>query len=125
MIKALPIGSLYLAACAALWTTPVFGDELTSAEIQAELIGRSIGWWEQGGWLQGHILFSPDGSAEISVDQPRVTGDRGRWSIKGDELCTEWGEIRAAEKCYTIERGEDGRFVTSGGNIFQIRETGI
>lgn len=125
MIKALPIGSFCLAACATLWTAPVLGDELTSAEIRSHLVGRSMGWWEQDGWFQGHILFSPDGSAEITVDQPRVTGDRGRWSIKGDALCTEWGEIRAAEKCYTIERGPDGRFVTSGGNIFEIRETGV
>lgn len=124
VIKALPICSLWLAACATLWTAPVHGEELTSAEIRAELVGRSMGWWEQGGWLRGHILFSPDGSAEITVDQPRVTGDRGRWSIKGDALCTEWGEIRTIEKCYTIERGSHGRFVTSGGNIFQIRETG-
>jgi hypothetical protein len=125
MIKALLIGSFCLTACAALWTTPVLGDELTSGEIRAELVGRSIGWWEQGGWFQGHILFSPDGSAEITVDRPEMTGDRGRWFIKGNELCTEWGEIRAAEKCYTIERGSEGRFVTSGGNIFEIRETGV
>ena len=126
MIKALPIGSFWLVACAALWTAPVLGDELSSAEIRAELVGRSIGWWEQGGWLQGHLMFSPDGSAEISVDEPEATGDHGRWSIKGDALCTQWGELRTgAEKCYTIERGAGGRFVTSGGNIFEIRETGV
>ena len=125
MINALPIGFFGVAVCAALWTAPVFGGELTSAQIRAELVGRSMGWWEQSGWFQGHILFSADGSAEITVDHPSVTGDRGRWFIKGDELCTEWGEIRAAEKCYTIERGSDGRFITNGGTIFEIRETGV
>ena len=46
--------------------------------------------------------------------------------MRGGELCTEWSTVRSgAEKCYRIERGDDGRFLTSGGNVFEIREAGV
>ena len=72
------------------------------------------------------LVLAPDGSAEITVDRPQASGDVGRWTIKDGEICTAWGEIRAGiEKCYRIRRDEAGRFVTSGGNVFEIREAGV
>ncbi|MGO4843953.1 hypothetical protein AB4144_67900, partial [Rhizobiaceae sp. 2RAB30] len=72
------------------------------------------------------LMLLPDGRAEITVDRPSTSGDSGHWAIRGGEICTEWGEIRSGiEKCYSIRRDPSGRFVTSGGNVFQIREAGV
>jgi len=100
--------------------------DLDGSAIESELIGRSIVWWEEGGWHKGHLLLSPDGTAEISVDDPQPAGDTGRWAIRGGDLCTVWGDLREGrEKCYSVRRGADGRFVTSGGNVFEIRDAGV
>lgn len=126
MIRILLVSSCRLALLAGLWIGPAVAADLTPAEIRDELVGRAITWWEDGGWFGGQLVLLPDGTAEISVEGPSVTGDSGRWAIKGGEICTEWGEIRAGqEKCYAIRRGADGRFVTSGGNVFEIRQAGV
>jgi hypothetical protein len=126
MIKVLTSFSCRLAFLAGLWTAPALAADLTPGEIRDELVGRSIIWWEEGGWFQGRLVLSPDGTAEITVDNPDPAGDVGSWAIRGGEICTEWDEVRGGvEKCYSIQRGSDGRFVTSGGNIFEIREAGV
>ena len=113
-------------ASAAFSATPAFATDLTPAEIRSELVGRAIVWWEEGGWLAGQLVLAPDGSAEITVDTPKPAGDVGRWTIRDGELCTEWGAIRdGIEKCYSVRRDAAGRFVTSGGNVFEIREAGV
>ena len=118
------VGAVAVAACCS--ASPAFAADLTAGEIRSELVGHAIVWWEEGGWLQGQLVLAPDGSAEITVDRPEASGDVGRWTIRGAEVCTEWGEIRAGlEKCYSIRRDEAGRFVTSGGNVFEIREAGV
>lgn len=100
--------------------------DLDGPAIESELVGRSIVWWEEGGWHKGHLLLSPDGTAEISVDDPGPAGDTGRWAIRGGDLCTVWGDLRGGrEKCYSVRRNADGRFVTSGGNVFEIRDAGV
>jgi hypothetical protein len=118
------IGAAALVACCS--AGPAFAADLTPGEIRSELIGHAIVWWEEGGWHQGELVLAPDGSAEITVDRPQASGDVGRWTIRDGEICTEWGAIRAGlEKCYSIRRDEAGRFVTSGGNVFEIREAGV
>ena len=118
------VGVAVLAACCS--ATQTFSADLTPGEIRSELVGHAIVWWEDGGWLQGQLVLAPDGSAEITVDRPQTSGDVGRWTIKGSEICTAWGEIRdGIEKCYSVRRDEAGRFVTSGGNVFEIREAGV
>jgi len=100
--------------------------DLDGPAIEDELVGRSIVWWEEGGWHKGHLLLSPDGTAEISVDDPEPAGDTGRWAIRNGDLCTVWGDLRGGrEKCYSVRRAPDGRFVTSGGNVFEIRDAGV
>jgi hypothetical protein len=118
------VGAVAVTACCS--ASPVSAADLTPGEIRSELVGHAIVWWEDGGWLQGQLVLAPDGSAEITVDRPKTSGDVGRWTIRDGEVCTEWGEIRAGlEKCYSIRRDEAGRFVTSGGNVFEIREAGV
>lgn len=127
-------GSLRRIAFAAGWSLVVLAGtplgaaaaDLDSSAIENELVGRSIVWWEEGGWHKGHLLLSPDGTAEISVDDPEPAGDTGRWAIRGGDLCTVWGDLRGGrEKCYSVRRDAHGRFVTSGGNVFEIRDAGV
>jgi hypothetical protein len=100
--------------------------DLTHGEIEDELVGRQIAWWEMEGWRHGHLFLLPNGAAEMTVERPRAQHDVGRWSLRGDQVCTRWGEARSGiEKCYRIRRGEDGVFVTTGGNVFEIRELGV
>ena len=72
------------------------------------------------------VTLAPDGSAEISVDSPKQSGDVGRWTLRDGAICTQWSAIRdGVEKCYSLRRDAAGRFVTSGGNVFEIREAGV
>lgn len=109
-----------------LLCAPLRAGDLSEGEIRDELVGKTIVWWEDGGWLHGHLFLMPDGKAEISVSHPSRAGDVGRWSIRDGEICTAWGAVRAGrEKCYAVSRGASGRFLTSGGNVFEVREAGV
>lgn len=100
--------------------------DLTTDEIRQELVGRQIVWWQDGGWFQGQMFLDEGGLAEISVEGPAPASDLGKWLIKGGEMCTAWGKLRdKSQKCYTVQRAAPGRFTTSGGNVFEIRETGV
>jgi hypothetical protein len=118
---------LILSGAAALLPNSIaLAEELTQLEIRDALVGRQIVWWQQDGWQSGHLTLGADGLAELSIDGPGRQLDVGRWSVRNGELCTEWQSMRGgAEKCYSLQRDEQGRFVTSGGNVFEIREAGV
>jgi hypothetical protein len=127
MLRAIAAGAIVLGA-AFLASVPVSraDDDMSSAEIESELVGRQIIWWEDGGWLTGRLTLGPNGAAEISVEHPAPQADRGRWVLRDGELCTEWANMRSGtEKCYRVRRAEQGRFTTSGGNVFEIRDAGV
>ncbi len=121
------VGRMVLCMLAgSLLAGPATATDLTAAEITQELVGRQIAWWDEDGWLKGYLYLMPDGSAEITVERPQRSDDVGRWALRGEQICTEWGDLRSGqEKCYFIERGAAGRFRTSGGNVFEISETGV
>ena len=125
MFRPLKLLALSLAVTAGQ-AGPSAAADLTDAEIRLELIGRQIEWWDEDGWLTGYLFLLPDGSAEITVDRPERSDDTGRWVVRSGLLCTVWGELRQGdEKCYSVEKTTDGRFRTSGGNVFEIDETGV
>ena len=124
--------SRLLACCAAFLIVPFLPafaadtEKLDKGEIAAELVGKQIVWWEAAGWRHGYLMLLPNGMAEMTVDRPRRQHDLGRWSLHGDKVCTRWGEMRGGtEKCYSIGRAADGRFITTGGNVFEVRELGV
>jgi hypothetical protein len=126
MLRAVAVTLVLSSAAALLPDSAAVADELTQSEIRDALVGRRIVWWQQDGWQSGHLTLGPNGAAELSVDRPGRQLDVGRWSLRGGELCTAWETIRGgAEKCYSLERDAEGRFVTSGGNVFEIREAGV
>ena len=126
MLRAIAVVVTTVGAAASTLVSPGFAEELTQSQIREQLVGRQIVWWQEDGWQTGHLTLGPDGAAELSVERPGRRLDIGRWTLRGGELCTEWSTLRAgAQKCYSIERDIDGRFVTSGGNIFEIREAGV
>jgi hypothetical protein len=114
-----------LVLCTA--TLPAVAEESLSREqIAQELVGRDIAWWDADGWRHGYLMFLPDGKAEMTVDDVDDRRTTGRWMLRGDEVCTRWEAARdGLEKCYRIERGGKGMFVTTGGNVFEVRELGV
>lgn len=100
--------------------------DLSHGEIADELVGKQIAWWEEAGWRHGYLMLLPNGAAEMTVDRPGQQYDVGRWALRGDEVCTRWGDVRGGtEKCYRIRRDDGGLFVTTGGNVFEVRELGV
>ena len=100
--------------------------ELTGREIEAELVGRQIMWWQADGWQSGTLTLGPSGGADITISGPgNKSHDEGTWELRDGALCTRWHVLRAQEKCYRLTRGNSGRFLTSGGNIFEIQEAGV
>ena len=99
--------------------------ELTAQEIRAELVGQTIAWWEPGGWHAGDLTLRPDGRARITVETPQAVMEIGRWSIEGNRICTQWNSLRSGSaKCYSVTRVSGGRFLTSGGNVFELKQAG-
>ena len=126
MLRAIAVALAVAGATVSVPVPSALAGDLTQAEIESELVGRQIVWWEDGGWFTGRLTLGSNGSAEISVDRPEPQADVGHWAVRGGELCTEWSRMRSrAEKCYSVRRGANGRFVTSGGNVFEIREAGV
>jgi hypothetical protein len=100
---------------------PAPAGDLGPEELAARLVGTEIRWWEDGGWRRGSLWLDPDGTAEITLEEPGEAADRGVWRLAGNRLCTAWEGLRGgAEKCYTVSRGSDGLYRTSGGNVFEV-----
>jgi hypothetical protein len=100
--------------------------DLTGREIEAELVGRQIMWWQADGWQNGTLTLGSGGVADITIAGPGTRShDEGTWELRSGTLCTKWRMLRAQEKCYRLTRGDSGRFLTSGGNIFEIQEAGV
>lgn len=115
-----------LAAALLALSGSVLAAELEPDEIAHQLVGKQIAWWEEAGWRHGYLMFLPNGAAEMTVDRPSRQHDVGRWAQRGNAICTQWGAAREGrEKCYRVSRGPDGLFVTTGGNVFQVRELGV
>jgi hypothetical protein len=99
-------------------------NELTAEGIRSALVGNSIRWWAEDTLFEGEVVFAPDGRAEITSENP-PSADRGQWRLAGDQLCTTWRVARGgSEKCYRIRQVAQRRFVTTGGNVFEVLEPG-
>jgi len=110
---------IFLLIC--LISSAASAAELNSQQLRLALIGQPIHWWEESGWHAGEVVFLPDGRAKIFVDVPSELSDVGRWHIRGSQICTSWTRLRGESmKCYTVEQVGPNRFVTSGGNIFEV-----
>lgn len=94
--------------------------ELTEAQLRQSLIGQSIMWWADGGFLHGALDLTADGRAAITIEHP-VGSDVGRWRISASQLCTQWASARdGAELCYHVRQITEHRFVTTSGHVFEL-----
>jgi len=94
-------------------------DDLTTADIRNRLVGQPIRWWDDG-WSAGELMLEPDGRARLVLWAP-FSQDEGTWRIEAGALCTRWSSARAGqEKCYRLRPQTDRRFLTTGGNVFEI-----
>lgn len=100
--------------------------EMTAADIERQLVGAPIFWWELDGWRSGDLVLLPDGTAKLTIAAPEHSEDHGRWYIEANRLCTTWAHLRGnMAKCYSISPETGGEFVTSGGNGFRITFAGV
>ncbi len=94
--------------------------ELTEAQLRQNLVGQSIMWWADGGFLHGALDLTADGRAAITIEHP-VGSDVGRWRILASQLCTTWSSARdGAELCYHVRQITAHRFVTTSGHVFEL-----
>ena len=116
----------YLIFALLFFGAPAFAEELSADQIEQQLIGQSISWWDANGWMTGSLILSADGKAEIFVKGPRQAHDAGQWTFQGNLICTVWSSMRGGlSKCYSVREVGSGHFMTSGGNEFQIVSAGV
>jgi hypothetical protein len=92
-------------------------------EIERQLIGKRLDWKSLDGSLDvyGQITFHKDGRVVMSTNLPGLAADEGRWWFDANQLCTRWAEAREGEaKCYNLIDQGGGRYMTTGGNLFEI-----
>jgi hypothetical protein len=88
---------------------------LSGAQLQAELIGKSLSWKTTDGKSSGKIAYKSDGSAVLRDTKfPGLKIDSGKWIVRGNKLCVTWIKSRAGkEGCYTVTKQSDGSYKTS------------
>ncbi|MEO1200083.1 MAG: hypothetical protein AAFX39_12765 [Pseudomonadota bacterium] len=84
--------------------TPALGqaEQLTGPEIAATLAGRTV---KGDDWLQH---FHADGRTAYSQD---ARDSLGRWSVRGDQYCSQWPPSEAWECYHMVAETKDGETV--------------
>jgi hypothetical protein len=96
------------------------GDDLNDAALRQQLVGQTIKWWTDGGFLHGALDLAADGRAAITMEPP-VGADTGQWRINASQLCTTWQSARdGRELCYRVRQIDARRFVTTSGHVFEL-----
>jgi hypothetical protein len=113
-------GSLAALASASLLPGFALAADLAARDIRDRLVGQTIRWWAEDSFLSGDLVLAEDGRAELTVRAPE-SRDHGTWWLADGRLCTRWAAERdGAEKCYALRPLSDRRFVTTGGNVFEL-----
>lgn len=110
-----------LGLCVAQAVSPASaGDDLDDAALRQQLVGQTIKWWTDGGFLHGALDLAADGRAAITMEPP-VGADVGHWRINASHLCTTWQSARAGQElCYRVRQIDAQRFVTTSGHVFEL-----
>ena len=92
-------------------TTSAWAGQMTSAEIQQEIIGQSFEAKRRG--MRATITYSANGKASLKT--LLFTAD-GTWRIAGNQLCMNLTSgPRKGENCVTLTDNGDGQYETSDG----------
>jgi hypothetical protein len=115
--------SIAVLTLATIFILPAKAEPLSSSDVVSKVIGHTLTWTAEDGPQRGEIIFAEDGSVEMTTTLPGLPRDLGTWRLRAGELCTRWQAARqGVEKCYRIEEAGPGRFRSSGGNIFEIKQ---
>jgi hypothetical protein len=90
--------------------------------ITTQVIGKKLLWRSLDGSLgaYGEIIFTSDGKVAMTTNIPGLETDEGNWWFDENQLCTRWSAARSGEaKCYHLIDQGSGRFMTTGGNLFE------
>jgi hypothetical protein len=96
---------------------------MTPDQIKQALVDKPIEWKSLDGSLgvNGRIIFKDSGEVVMTTNIPGLPQDQGRWWMSEDSLCTRWSAARdGADKCYKLIDQGAGRYITTGGNQFEI-----
>jgi hypothetical protein len=96
---------------------------LSAEEIRAKIVGQVLVWSSLEGQLSvsGQIVFDPSGKVVMTTNLPGLPEDIGAWWLDDDRICTRWEQARdGAAKCYRLTEESAGRFISTGGNMFEI-----
>jgi len=104
--------SLLVATIIAMLTaTTAIAEPMTSADIQAKIIGQSFS--AKRGVMRATMTYGSDGS--VSLKTPLFTGG-GTWRVAGNELCVNITKGPGkGESCVTMKDLGGGRYEASDG----------
>ncbi len=104
-------------------TDAAMNGAMLSSQIQRAVIGKKLDWKSLDGSLGvfGKIVFEKDGRVEMTTNLPGLPSDEGKWWFDDNRICTRWSAARDGEaKCYRLIDQGSGRFLTTGGNLFEL-----
>lgn len=102
-----------IGAFLGLFTTPALAQQaMSGAELKAYISGKSIEFSD------GRATYKADGNYEYFV-KTNVTVARGKWSIKGDEVCVDFDD--GGDRCdQYVKEGDKISLKNSKGTIVPV-----
>ncbi|MEL6750971.1 MAG: hypothetical protein AAFO70_02710 [Pseudomonadota bacterium] len=115
MTRFLTLTLAFIVMTIAMW--PAHSQMLNAEQFQAELVGKKLETKRMG--LRARLVFSPDG--RVALNAP-VGAAEGTWTMAGKRLCVKMKSgPRQGERCGTLTKLADGRYMNSQGRVFTAR----
>lgn len=95
------------AACCFAFLTPAMAQELSGAEVEALLKGKTFNTEDFGG--TGTIAWGDDGAITVDVTKPdgSKVSDVGTYRFDDSGYCSTWSTLRTEEKCFKLQKTSD------------------
>ena len=97
---------------------------LTGAELKAAVSGKRVDW-VTGSGVKGYTKYKKNGTASVVIKSPKDAKgkDKGKWRIKGNQICHTWTVIRGGkEGCFSLSGTDNPKvLVGASGAKWKIR----